>query len=135
MNELPDSNADEARRLVANVFEDLAGLRAVVRDADTPGRLGCFLAHLVVEKALKSSLVACEVPFPKTHNLLQLQGLRASTGRLGGIDMDILRALNPWAVDGRYADDQREATRAEAARFEAFATAVVETVRSEIERL
>lgn len=132
MNELPDSNAEEARRLLGNVEEDMAGLRAVVRDPDAPGRLGCFLAHLVVEKTLKASLVARGVPFPRT-NLLELQRLRAGAGLLAAIDIDLLGSLNPWAVEGRYGDDQRDADRAEAERFRVFAEDVLAMVRAEME--
>lgn len=134
MNELPDNNHDEARRLLANVEDDLRSVRHMVGDAEVVGRIGCFLAHLTVEKALKAALVDASVPFKKTHNLLHLYGLCTEASRLPGLDTAELAALNPWAIDGRYTDDLRDATRAEALRFAALAEAIVAAVRSELDR-
>jgi HEPN domain-containing protein len=132
MNELPDNNYEEARRWLRNVEDDLRALRHTVDGEETPGRIGCFLAHLTVEKALKAVLIDAEVPFKKTHDLEALYALCTEAGRLPGVDVAELAALNPWAIDGRYTDDLREATRREATRFAVFAEAVVAAVRAEL---
>jgi HEPN domain-containing protein len=132
MNELPDNNFDEARRWIDNVEDDMRALRLVVGDETAPGRIGCFLAHLAVEKALKAVLIDAEVPFKKTHDLRALYASCVEAGRLPGIDAAELGALNPWAIDGRYTDDLREATRAEARRFAALAESVVAAARAEL---
>ncbi|MGH9073932.1 MAG: HEPN domain-containing protein, partial [Acidimicrobiales bacterium] len=111
MPELPDNNHDEARRWLRNVDDDLASMRAVQRDADSPRRMVCFLAHLVVEKALKATLIAAETPFAKTHNLLELHDTCRAAGRLPDVDRHALQQLNPWTIDGRYADDLVEAAQ------------------------
>ena len=132
MNELPDNNHDEARRWLANVEDDLAGLHAVQRDPDSPRRLVCFMAHLVVEKSLKAVLIDAGVPF-KMHDLEPLYELCKDAGRLAGIDEEILKALTPWAIDGRYADELLEAGREQAERFARFAEQVVAAVHAELE--
>jgi len=105
----------------------------MVDDTEVVGRIGCFLAHLTIEKALKAALVDAGVPFKKTHDLLHLYELCAEAGRLPGIDVAELTDLNPWAIDGRYADDLRDAPRGEALRFAALAEVVVGLLRAEIE--
>jgi len=133
MSELPDNNHDEARRWLANVEDDLAGLRAVQRDADSPRRLVCFMAHLVVEKSLKAVLIDAGVPFKKVHDLEPLYELCKNAGRLTGVDQERLKALTPWAIDGRYADELLEADREKAERFARFAEQVVAAAHAELE--
>jgi HEPN domain-containing protein len=133
MNELPDNNYDEARRWFRNVAADLHALEAVLADPDAPGRICCFLAHLVVEKALKATLIDAGVPFKKTHNLLELQAMCAEAGRLVDLDTERLARLNPWAIDGRYADEFRDAARAMAHESVALARGVVNAVARELE--
>lgn len=132
MNELPDNNGDEARRWLGNIDDDLAAMRAVYRDQDSPARMTCFLAHLVVEKSLKTSLIDAGVPFGKTHALLDLHDTCTDVGRIPDVDRDMLKQLSPWSIDGRYADDLAEADRDLARRFAEFAAEVVDAVRSEL---
>ncbi|MGH9306960.1 MAG: HEPN domain-containing protein [Acidimicrobiales bacterium] len=133
MPELPDNNHDEARRWLGNVEDDLASMRAVQRDSDSPRRMVCFLAHLVVEKALKATLIDAEFPFAKTHNLLELYDTCRSAGRLPNVDSEALKQLNPWTIDGRYADDLVQADRGIADHLAGFAAQLVASVRSELE--
>jgi HEPN domain-containing protein len=132
MPELPDNSFDEARRWLANVEEDLHAMGAVARDPASPGRMVCFLAHLVVEKALKATLIDAGVPFQKTHNLLVLHDSCMAVGRLVELDRQLLAWCNPWAVDGRYADDLAEADRELAERLAGFAERVVAEVQREL---
>ncbi len=133
MSELPDNNRDEARRWMANIEDDLRGMHAIERDEGSPARLVCFMAHLVVEKSLKATLIDAGVPFKKTHNLLVLHDLCMGPGRLAGVDRELLATCNPWAIDGRYTDDLVEAGRDLAERLARFAEEVVAAVRSELE--
>lgn len=132
MPELPDNSFDEARRWLANVEDDLHAMRAVARDPESPGRMVCFLSHLVVEKALKATLIDVGVPFQKTHNLLVLHDSCVGLGRLVGLDRQLLAWCNPWAVDGRYADDLAEADAELASRLAGLAEQVVVEVRREL---
>lgn len=133
MSELPDNNRDEARRWLANVEDDMATPRAAHRDPDSPARMTCFLAHLIVEKSLKATLIDAGVPFKKVHNLLDLHDTCVQVGRLTALDRRMLASCNPWAIDGRYADDLIEAERGLADRLADFAEATVEGVRIELE--
>ena len=132
MNELPDNNYDEARRWLANTEDDLRTMRAIVRDPELPGRMACFLAHLVIEKCLKAVLIDAGAPFEKTHDLVGLYERCVRESRLAGVDAGTLESLNPWAIDGRYADDLVEAGRATATLLAAFAEEVFAEVRREL---
>ena len=132
MPELPDNSFDEARRWLANVEDDLHAMRAVARDPESPGRMVCFLSHLVVEKALKATLIDAGMPFQKTHNLLVLHDSCVGLGRLVELDRQLLAWCNPWAVDGRYADDLVDADRELANRLADFAAHVVAEARREL---
>lgn len=132
MNELPDNSHDEARRWLANTEDDLRTMRVIVRDPELPGRMACFLAHLVVEKSLKSVLIDAGLPFTKTHDLEHLHNACLEVGRLESLDRDLLRLLGPWAIDGRYADDLVDADRATATILAAFADQVFAEVSHEM---
>ena len=132
MPELPDDNYREARRWLRNVEDDLHAMRAVARDPESPGRMACFLAHLVTEKALKATLIDAGVPFKKTHDLVALHAMCIQVGRLPGVGVATLEVLDPWAVDGRYADDLVEADRQLADRLAGYAEQVVAEVRREL---
>jgi HEPN domain-containing protein len=133
MPELPDDNYREARRWLGNVEDDLHAMRAVARDPESPGRMACFLAHLVTEKALKATLIDAGVPFKKTHDLVALHAMCIQVGRLPGVGVATFEVLDPWAVDGRYADDLAEADTELANRMASFAEQVVAEVRRELE--
>jgi len=132
MPELSDNSFDEARRWLANVEDDVHAMRAVARDPESPGRMVCCLSHLAVEKALTATLIDVGVPFQKTHNPLVLHNSCVGLGRLFGLDRQLLAWCNPWAVDGRYADDLAEADAELANRLAGLADQVVVEVRREL---
>jgi hypothetical protein len=121
MRELPDNNYDEARRWLANADDDLRAIHALARDPQAPGRIICFMAHLAVEKALKTTLIDAGVPFKKTHDLVALHAMCVGSGRLTDVDTGQLVLLSPWGVDGRYADDLVDAERVLASHLADFA--------------
>jgi HEPN domain-containing protein len=97
------------------------------------GRIVCFLAHLAVEKALKAVLIDTGVPFQKTHNLVHLHEMCVGAGRLVELETQPLGLLNPWGIDGRYAeDDPRDADRSFAKAMASFAEKVAALVRAEL---
>jgi HEPN domain-containing protein len=75
----------------------------------------CFHAQQCAEKYLKAMLVAHDKPFPKTHDLIQLNQLCAHAGILIEIDARRLNTLGDDAVRVRYpgadpsVEDAREA--------------------------
>lgn len=132
MSGLPDNNRDEARRWLANVRDDLHALDAVLADDHSPSRIACFLAHLATEKALKAVLIQAGVPFRKIHDVVELHAMCVAAGRLSNVDVAGLEDLNPWAIDGRYADDLVDATKSEAHRLADLARAVVDAATAAI---
>lgn len=130
MGELPDDNAAEARRWLGQAAEDLAAARRIAEDPELVPRLACFLAHLAAEKALKALLIDSGVPFRKIHDLLELQ-IQLPPDRQASFDPDVLADLNGWVLDGRYAEDHADATKATARRLVDAADAVL----SEVARL
>lgn len=131
MSELPDTSAGEARRWLTHAGEELLTARRIAADADLPPRIACFLSHLAAEKALKAHLIASEVPFPKTHDLADLQALAPADDGLDVADVD-LRLLNPWTIEGRYPADLPDATTAQAETCVQAAERVIRAVYSAI---
>jgi HEPN domain-containing protein len=122
--QLPD-----ASRWILFAEADLRAAQLLSLDSDVPGRIACFHAQQAAEKALKAVLVANNVPFRKTHDLVVLVGLLPSDLRevLEVLDTDVLQ---PWAVDGRYPGDLPDASADEAAEAVAIANAIVTIARS-----
>lgn len=132
MSGLPDNNRDEARRWLANVRDDLHALDAILADDDSPGRIACFLAHLATEKALKAVLIHAGVPFRKIHDVVELYAMCVAAGRMADVDVAGMEDLNPWSIDGRYADDLVDATKREARRLADVARAVVDAATATV---
>ena len=107
---------------------DMRAAQLLSLDSDIPGRIACFHAQQAAEKALKALLVANDISFRKTHDLVVLVGLLPS-GPREEIDLLDTDVLQPWAVDGRYPGDLPEASADEAAEALAVATAIVKIAR------
>jgi HEPN domain-containing protein len=122
--QLPD-----ASRWILFAEADLRAAQLLSRDSDVAGRIACFHAQQAAEKALKALLVANNIAFRKTHDLVVLVGLLPSDLRevLEVLDTDVLQ---PWAVDGRYPGDLPDASADEAAEALAIANAIVTIARS-----
>ena len=75
--------------------------------------MACFHAQQCVEKYLKALLVADEIDFPKTHDLVVLFGLIEPRIPLH-IDVKELLPLNRYAVESRYPGAWDPITREEA---------------------
>jgi HEPN domain-containing protein len=58
MSEQPDSNLDEARRWLAQAFEDLATANRLSEVTESPTRIVCIPTHLAAEKAMKTRLIS-----------------------------------------------------------------------------
>lgn len=114
--------ADLARGWFLKAESDLSTARQVLAGAgpyDTP----CFHAQQAAEKYLKGCLTFVGQPFPRTHNLEELERLCAALSpapQLGGID---LAGLTPYGVQMRY-DFSFWPDRAEAEQALAEAEAV-----------
>ncbi len=99
---------------VKKAEEDLLSGRAVLKDG-APST-GCFLAQQAAEKLLKAVLVAQNVEFPKTHDLLQLLSLLDPRVPESAILKEDLVLLNRYNIEPRYPGDYPELTREECQR-------------------
>ena len=84
----------------------------------------CFHAQQCAEKYLKALLTFYAVPFPKTHDLLELLRLVPETAALA-IPLKEVIVINRYAIEARYPGDWEPITRAEAER----AVTIARTVR------
>ncbi|MGQ0742870.1 MAG: HEPN domain-containing protein [Acidimicrobiales bacterium] len=125
MNGRTDPQPDAARRWLSGAANALESARHQLTRVDLPAGIACFLAHLAAEKALKAVLVAFDRPFRKVHDLVELRRLIVSAGLTVGVGEQELRRLNPWSIDGRYAEDVPEAAPDLARELVEMAAAVV----------
>lgn len=132
MSGLPERLA-EGRRWLREASEELHAARTLLADEGSPARLTCFLAHLAAEKALKGILAAQDRPFPRTHDLGDLYALLPPETQ-AAIGRDDLKALNPWAIEGRYTDDLAEADEETSTAVIDAAERVLASARETIER-
>lgn len=128
---MPPEAGSEAGRWLREAAEDLHAARTLLADEGSPPRLACFLAHLAVEKGLEGLLCARGWPFPRTHDLGDLHLLLPQEVQ-AGLDRGDLKALNPWAIGGRYTDDLAEADAQTARSLVEAAERVLETARAAI---
>lgn len=133
MTRPPDPNQDEARRRLSGAFGTLESARLQLTREDLPAGIACFLAHLAAEKSLKALLVALNRPFRKIHDLVELRRLIDSTGLHFEVAEVDLRRLNPWAIDGRYAEDVAEASHARAEELVGLAAEVFSAAEGAID--
>jgi HEPN domain-containing protein len=66
----------------------------------------CFHSQQCAEKYLKAMLVAKDVEFPKTHDLLILDALCDKAGILTGFTKEELGRLSGYAIHTRYPGNQ-----------------------------
>jgi HEPN domain-containing protein len=131
MNGRRDEQLREARRLLGEARDDLEWAAVGGKDPTLAPRVACFLAHLAVEKALKSLLVAEGTPPKRIHGLIELRsGLSPAVAE--AIAVAELADLEPWNVAGRYASDASEADAKLAARLVEYATRIVSVAESTV---
>lgn len=87
----------------------------------------CFHAQQCAEKYLKALLTFHAVPFPKTHDLLELLRLIPETATLTVPPKEIT-VINRYAIEARYPGDWEPILRVEAER----AVTIARTVRSAV---
>ncbi|MEW5817617.1 MAG: HEPN domain-containing protein [Spirochaetota bacterium] len=90
----------------------------------------CFDAQQAAEKAIKAALVHKQIPFPKTHDIINLLTLLQQ----GGVEVpeEIRRAdlLTGYAVEARYPGISEEVTREDYVQAVELAEQVVRWVNS-----
>ncbi len=130
MSALPEV-VEILRQWVRKAEHDLEAARRIIAvEEGCPFDTACFHCQQAVEKYLKALLTLPGIPAPRTHDLEQLLALLPPDNQLS-IPTSTLVAMNPYAVDVRYADDWREPVSEDAKR----ALEIAETVRAEVRRL
>jgi len=100
---------------VERAEEDFILARTALRRKQPLTYGACFHAQQSAEKYMKALLISKGADFPKTHDLLMLNGLCSSNGIFLEIDSKHLNTLTDYAVRTRYpgndptVDDAREA--------------------------
>ncbi len=124
---------DLARGWMTKGDSDLTGARMLIKGPG-PYDTACFHAQQAVEKHLKAVIALAEVTIARTHDLSDLQAVRASlapTLDLGGID---LKSLNSFAVKARYDQNywpEREEAEGALAMAERLRAAVLAVLPAE----
>lgn len=127
-----DRLADTARWL-RYAEEDLITAETLLKQPHVPPRQACWFAQQSAEKALKASLIFLQIDFRRTHDLNVLRDLLPERWQRK-IAPPNLKDLNRWAVEARYPENMREATKADASTAVEQARAVwtsVSTVLAE----
>ncbi|MCP4639226.1 MAG: HEPN domain-containing protein [bacterium] len=129
MNEQPELRA-EALRWIEKADHDLRNAECVLRlTDDCPTDTVCFHCQQCAEKYLKSLLIFRGVAFPRTHDLVALLNLIASTGELA-IKVGQVQPLNRYSVEARYPGDWDPIGLQEAREALNMARSVREAVRA-----
>lgn len=119
-----------ARQWVEKAEEDLTNAQHTLTLKERcPFGTICFHAQQVAEKYLKSLLAYCEIPFPRSHDLLDLFR-RLQNGPQIQLEPLDLAILNRYAVEVRYPGNWEPISREEAED----AVALAEKIRREIRR-
>jgi len=93
---------DLARRFLALADRDINTVKLLAGIPESDDEAIGFHAQQAVEKCLKAVLALHEVPFRKTHDLVELVDLLRDSGLPLPPNADALNELNPFAVTFRY---------------------------------
>jgi HEPN domain-containing protein len=126
---LPDPIlAAEARRWATWASDDLAAARAMtVGVAAVFPRQACYLAQQAAEKAVKALLIAHDIDFPKTHDLLRLRALLPPAAQAQSV-AGAWSELTDWVVQARYPGPGPDACMSDAQHAIALAQAILDSV-------
>jgi len=96
------SVAGEALEWVEYAEEDSIMAKSALGRRKPLTAASCFHSQQCAEKYLKAMLVARDVEFPKTHDLLILDTLCANAGMITGFTKEDLARLSGYAIHSRY---------------------------------
>ena len=86
--------------------EDLTMAKSALRRSKPLSTSSCFHSQQCAEKYLKAILIAQDIEFPKTHDLLILNTLCVDAGILTGFTKEDLGKLSGYALHTRYPGNQ-----------------------------
>ncbi|HMX73284.1 MAG TPA: HEPN domain-containing protein [Anaerolineales bacterium] len=100
------SAANNVFEWVSYAEEDLIMAKTALKRSKPLTTASCFHSQQCAEKYFKAILVARNIEFPKTHDLLILNTLCANTGIITGFKITDLGRLSGYAVHTRYPGNQ-----------------------------
>jgi HEPN domain-containing protein len=109
------SGSDEALEWANYADEDLIMAKSALRHRKPLTTASCFHSQQCAEKYFKAILVAQDVEFPKTHDLLILNTLCTNAGIFTGFTKEDLGRLSGYAVHTRYPGNQPDPDEAKEA--------------------
>lgn len=129
---MPDEAVlEEVRAWFRRAESDRKAIEILLSAHDSPSDIICYHAQPLAEKCLKGLLTHRGIPFPRTHDLAELQARLPddcpATRALGD-----LSELTDAAVSSRYPDDLVEYDRETAERLARMAGEVLEAVRHDL---
>ncbi|MBA3976262.1 MAG: DNA-binding protein [Candidatus Solibacter sp.] len=128
---VPPELVEILRQWVRKAEHDLEAVRRILAvEQGCPFDVACFHCQQAVEKYIKAVLTMESIPAPRTHDLEQLAALLPKDKQLS-VPLPTLAAMNPYAVEVRYADDWREPQLSDANA----ALEIAQRVRDEVRRL
>lgn len=98
--------SNEANEWAEYAEEDFTVAKSALRRRKPLTTPSCFHSQQCAEKYLKAMLVAQEVEFPKTHDLLILDTLCNKAGTLTGFTKEDPGRLSGYAIHTRYPGNQ-----------------------------
>lgn len=112
--------------------EELRAARLLSANAETPGRIAAFHAHLAAEKALKAVTILRAVPVRKVHELSRLAAMLPpeDAASFAKTDLDLLQ---PWNIEGRYPADLPQQGPSDLTRLIEAAERVVAAAKGTVE--
>lgn len=131
MNERPET-LRLVRQWMEKAEEDLRNAdHTLTLTEDCPLGTVCFHAQQCAEKYLKALLTLRSVPFPKTHDLLDLLHL-LSTEVDFDLDRGEMATINRYSVEVRYPGEWDPITRADAEEAVSIARKVRDAIRPHV---
>ena len=93
---------EQAEVLIAAGSRDELSLQLLIQTERAPHETSGFLAQQAWEKYIKAGLVLKGIYFERTHDLVALSLLAEQRGIKIPVNIEVLRALNSYAVQFRY---------------------------------
>ena len=96
------SDLDNVMEWVAYAEEDFLVAKSALRRKKPLIISSCFHSQQCAEKYFKAMLISKDMEFPKTHDLVILDGLCSQAGIITGFANEDLGRLSAYAVHTRY---------------------------------
>ena len=107
---------------------DFIAVRNLILLYDAPYDICCFHSQQAAEKYLKAYLVACQIDFPKTHDLIELVKLCTQKNEKFISLKSVGAKLNNYGIAPRYPDEMDDLTLDDAQQAYINALAIKEFV-------